>query len=253
MESPSAAHLRRAPSYNSRPGRYYQLDGVVSWANSQTAGFCQDYQGPKEFHQPKSRVVTRFLFTVGICLLGVLSVLIFLFTQESTFRTVRYWGASYALKQFTPFLSQPNASLDPSYETHTAATLCPCSNTAFTWTSYVNFFTIYYNPPQKPVRTTMITNGSYFCTKIVRNFPLNTSLISREGCPNLLNSIVDKTDSRTISSSNSLMDPVLLNSTVQRYLQSNLEKALNECVFLMSNETSWNAMEPFEWLRNIYD
>lgn len=183
----------------------------------------------------------------------VLSVLLFLFTQESTFKTVRYWGASYALEHFTPFLSNHDARLDPTYKAQTASTLCPCSNTAFTWTSYVDFFTIYYNPPQNPIRTAMFTNGSNFCNVTVKSFPLNSSLISRLGCPNLVNSAVDKADTRTILSSNSLMDPVLLNATVQRLVLENLEKALNECVFLMSNETSWNVSEPFEWLRNIYE
>ncbi|MCO5570780.1 hypothetical protein L7F22_024508 [Adiantum nelumboides] len=230
-----------------------KLDGVSAWINSQTAGFCQDYQGPKEFHQPKSRVLVRLLFTLGVCLLAILSVLIFLFTEESTFKTVRYWGSNYALEQFTPFITNGNARLDPTYKSRTASTICPCSNTAFTWTSYVDFFTIYYNPPQDPIRTAVVTSGSDFCINTVKSFPLNSSLISRAGCPNLINSVVDKDDTRTILSSSSLMDPILLNATIQRYVQANLEKALNECVFLMSNETSWNATEPFEWLRNIYE
>ncbi|KAI5081713.1 hypothetical protein GOP47_0001456, partial [Adiantum capillus-veneris] len=208
---------------------------------------------PKEFHQPKSRVLVRLLFTVAVCLLSILSVLIFLFTEESTFKTVRYWGADYALEHFTPFLTNKDARVDPTYKSQTASTLCPCSNTAFTWTSYVDFFTIYYNPPQDPIRTAMVTNGSDFCSNDVKKFPLNSSLISRAGCPNLLSSAVNKADTRTILSSNSLMDPVLLNATVQRYVRANLQAALNECVFLMSNETSWNATEPFEWLRNIYE
>ncbi|MCO5608424.1 hypothetical protein L7F22_062634 [Adiantum nelumboides] len=103
---------------------------------------------PREFHQPKSRVLVRLLFTLGVCLLAILSVLIFLSTEESTFKTVRYWGAKYALEQFTPFLTNGNARLDPTYKSRTASTICPCSNTAFTWTSYVDFFTINYNPPQ---------------------------------------------------------------------------------------------------------
>ena len=48
---------------------------------------------------------------------------------------------------------------------------------------------------------------------------INNSYITRIGCPNLVNSIVNKVDDRTIFESTALMDPVLLNATVVRHIQ----------------------------------
>lgn len=256
MESSAEAPLRSPTSDHSEPwpwlDKLFNFAGCVSWVNSQTAGFCEDHQRPKEFQRPRSRVIARFVFTVAVCMLLILLVLLLLFTQEATFRTVRYWGSSYALQHFTPFIYSPNATQDPSYKTSTASTLCPCSNTAFTWTSFVQFFTI-SNHLQRTSRTSYITNGSDFCTNKVSHLNLSKSLITSVGCPNLVNSIVSQADQRTILTSTSLMDPVLLNTTVTRYMQSNLDKALNDCVFLMSDATSWNVSEHFEWLRDIYE
>ncbi|KAH7277988.1 hypothetical protein KP509_38G018700 [Ceratopteris richardii] len=211
------------------------------------------FKMPKEFHQPKSRVVIRFLLTLLVCLISVSLVLLFLFTQEPTFRTVRHWDDTYALKQFSPFLASRNASLDPIYKEKSAATICPCSNTTFTWNSFVDFFTIQYNPPQNPVRSSMITNGTEFCLNSIKSLPLNSSHVSRVGCPNMVNAAVNKANSRTFLSSASLMDPVLLNSTIQRSVLENLQRSLNECVYAMDYDSTWNTTLPFEWLRYIYE
>lgn len=247
----------RLSSLIQKTGSMLQLplqNGFKRWLNSQTAGFCDDREAPKEFHDPPSRVVTRFVFTALLCLVSLLSVLVLLFAQKPSFRTVRYWEPSYALRQFSPFVFSPNSSDDSAYRTAAASSICPCANTAFSWTRYVQFYTISLSQElQRPVRTSTITNGSDFCTHIVRNFPLNTSYISLLGCPNLLNSIVSSSDERTIIGSVSLMDPLLLNNTVRRYMQSNLDKALNDCVFVMSRATSWDVAEPFAWLRSIYE
>ena len=48
---------------------------------------------------------------------------------------------------------------------------------------------------------------------------INNSYITRIGCPNLVNSIVNKVDDRTVFESTALMDPVLLNATVVRHIQ----------------------------------
>ena len=99
---------------------------------------------PKEFHHPKARVTARLLFSVFLCMTVSISLLVFLFQEDIPFKTVQHWGSSYAEDQFVPTIYSANATQNSNYKTITASMLCPCSNTAVSWMSYVDFYTISY-------------------------------------------------------------------------------------------------------------